>query len=125
MLQGLGHSGAASPGRRGDGIRFLQWSGRELGAPLVTTEGVVPVNQPASSLAALRGRLEGKDGFRLAALHELVTLSGSLLLGRWRWKQGSGRLKPPGAAPGSTKTGRSSSGGEDAAAAELAAFEAA
>ena len=105
--------------RRWDPV--LAWSGRELGAPLVTTEGVVPVNQPASSLAALRGRLEGKDGFRLAALHELVTLSGSLLLGlaveagfrtpetAWR----CARLD---------EDWQIEQWGEDAAAAELAAF---
>ncbi len=59
----------------------LAWSERELGAPLAATAGVVPVNQPATSLAALRRRLEGMDGFRLSAMRELVTLSGSLLLG--------------------------------------------
>ena len=37
--------------------------------------------QPAPSLAALRAAVAEQEAFGLAALHELVTLSGSLVLG--------------------------------------------
>ena len=39
------------------------------------------VAQPPESLARLAAVLETRDAFALAALHELVTLSGSLVLG--------------------------------------------
>ena len=37
--------------------------------------------QPPASLAALRAAVAGRDAFALTALHELVALSGSLVLG--------------------------------------------
>ena len=37
--------------------------------------------QPAASLAALRAAVAAEDAFGLTALHELVALSGSLVLG--------------------------------------------
>lgn len=60
---------------------LLAWSARALGAPLVATLGVRPVDQPAPSLARLAARVGALDPFRLAALHDLVALSGSLVLG--------------------------------------------
>jgi len=59
-------------------VRILLWS---LGAPLVAVTGVMHQPQPAPSLAALRAAVAGHDAFGLTALHELVTLSGSLVLG--------------------------------------------
>jgi chaperone required for assembly of F1-ATPase len=60
---------------------WLAWSARALGAPLVAVTGVVHEPQPSPSLAALRAAVAERDAFGLAALHELVTLSGSLVLG--------------------------------------------
>ena len=60
---------------------LLDWSREALGAPLVVVEGVMAAEQPAASLARLREAVAEQDGFGLVALHELVTLSGSLLLG--------------------------------------------
>jgi chaperone required for assembly of F1-ATPase len=60
---------------------WLQWSARELRAPLVAVTGVMPQRQPAPSLAALRAAVAAEDALHLTALHELVVLSGSLVLG--------------------------------------------
>lgn len=59
----------------------LEWAARTHGAPLIPTVGVLPVDQPPDSLHALADHVAGLDEFRLTALHDLVTLSGSLLLG--------------------------------------------
>ena len=60
---------------------MLAFAAERLGAPLTTTTGVIPVAQPEPSLAALVRSVEAHDDFTLAALHELVSLSGSLVLG--------------------------------------------
>ncbi len=51
------------------------------GARLRTGAGVVPVAQPPGALAALSGAVIACDAFTLAALHDLVGLSGSLVIG--------------------------------------------
>lgn len=60
---------------------LLDWAAERLGAPLVTGAGVMHVPQPGDSLAALAARVDALDPFRLAALHDLVVLSGSLVIG--------------------------------------------
>lgn len=62
-----------------DGL--LDWVAKELGAPLLVTAGVMAVPQPASSIARLRAVVGGFDPFRLTALHDLVAISGSLVIG--------------------------------------------
>ncbi len=59
---------------------WLDWARKRLGADLVATRGIVPVDQPPEALAALRAPFEGLDPFALAAFHDLVTISGSLVL---------------------------------------------
>lgn len=59
----------------------LEWAARALGAPLRVTSGVMHVEQPGPSLAALSARVAALDPFGLTALHDLVGLSGSLVLG--------------------------------------------
>ena len=59
---------------------WLDWSAQALGAPLVAVTGVIHHPQPAASLEALDAAVAGFDPFALTALHELVTLSGSLVL---------------------------------------------
>ncbi len=59
----------------------LAWAAAALGAPLATTTGIAPVGQDASSLAALAARVAGLSPFALAALSEMVALTGSLVLG--------------------------------------------
>lgn len=60
---------------------LLDWAAAVLGAPLVATAGVVHVAQPPGSIAALRARLFALTPFQLAAMHDLISISGSLILG--------------------------------------------
>lgn len=60
---------------------LLAWAAGTLGAPLAVGAGIVHVPQPAGSLAACHAILAAAGPFRLAALHDLVALSGSLVLG--------------------------------------------
>ena len=60
---------------------LLDWAARDLGAPLEVTAGVIPVPQPEASLRALRARVFAFDPFELTAFHDLVAISGSLVLG--------------------------------------------
>ena len=54
---------------------------RALAAPLATGVGVIHVPQPRESLARMSARVHALDPFRLAALHDLVALSGALVIG--------------------------------------------
>jgi chaperone required for assembly of F1-ATPase len=58
----------------------LDWARDTLGAPLVVTAGVIPVPQPQASLSRLRAHVAAHSAFHLAALHDLVAISGSLVL---------------------------------------------
>jgi chaperone required for assembly of F1-ATPase len=60
---------------------YLAWAEAELGSPLAVTAGVIAVPQPEPSLMRLRAEVGRFDPFALTALHELVTLTGSLILG--------------------------------------------
>lgn len=60
---------------------LIDWAATVLEAPLHITHGVIPVRQPDDSLARLRARIDRLDSFGLMALHDLVTLPGSLVLG--------------------------------------------
>ena len=60
---------------------LLKWAEEHLDAPLRVGEGVVHVAQPAESLAALRARVLKLSPWQLAAFHDLVALSGSLVIG--------------------------------------------
>jgi len=58
----------------------LNWAKDAFDAPLIATVGVMHVDQPAGSLASLRQAVDALDPFRLAAFHDLVAISGSLVL---------------------------------------------
>lgn len=60
---------------------LLDWAADRFGARLFATAGILPVEQPPASLAALRAHVDGFDPFHLTAFHDLVALSGSLVLG--------------------------------------------
>ena len=60
---------------------WLDWAAEVHGARLVAVTGVMPRAQDPAALAALRRALGRYDAFALAALHDLVTLPGSLILG--------------------------------------------
>lgn len=60
---------------------LLHWSAEALGAPLRPVTGLMPQDQPAASVAALRAEVARHGPLGLTALHDLVTLSGSLVIG--------------------------------------------
>jgi chaperone required for assembly of F1-ATPase len=60
---------------------LVNWAETELGAPLIVTTGILPVAQAERSLERLRNTVADRHPFHLAALHDLVTLSGSLVVG--------------------------------------------
>ena len=53
---------------------------REWGITIHTVTGIMPVDQPAEVISAMRSMLDGLDPFTLVALCEQATLTGSLLL---------------------------------------------
>ena len=52
-----------------------------VGAPLKAVAGVMHIAQPPTSLAVLTGRVGALDIFGLAGFHDLVAISGSLVIG--------------------------------------------
>lgn len=60
---------------------MLDWAVQRFGAHFTTTSGVVPVAQPAESVVSLTRKVHACTNFQLTALHDLVSLSGSLVLG--------------------------------------------
>lgn len=59
---------------------MLEWAAETLGARLFVGEGVMHVAQRPEALGKLRDALNSFDEFALAAAHDLISLSGSLVL---------------------------------------------
>lgn len=59
---------------------LLAWAAEVLGAPLAPRVGVIHAPQDPQALDALRARVHRFDAFRLAAFHDLVSMTGSLIL---------------------------------------------
>lgn len=59
----------------------LEWAEAALGARLELRSGVIHRPQAPDALERLRAQVHALDAFRLAAFHDLVSLSGSLVLG--------------------------------------------
>jgi len=59
----------------------LRWAGDVLGAKLAIKSGVIHRPQSPDALARLSERVHALSHFQLAAFHDLVSLSGSLILG--------------------------------------------
>lgn len=59
----------------------LDWAADALGARLLPVAGVLHQPQSPGALSELRQRVHALDAFQLAAFHDLVSLSGSLILG--------------------------------------------
>ena len=59
---------------------ILDWARAELGADLTRTTGVMHVAQPETSLEALRAHVHALSAFQLSAFHDLVAITGSLVL---------------------------------------------
>ena len=60
---------------------WIGWAESHLGARLELRQGVIHQPQPTESLAALAAAVRRYDAFALTGVHDLVTLSGSLVLG--------------------------------------------
>lgn len=60
---------------------LLDWADETFGARLTLVAGVMPVVQPAEATARLTRQMEGMSDFHLAAFHDLVGLTGSMVLG--------------------------------------------
>lgn len=60
---------------------LLIWAADTLDAPLKPRVGVIHAPQDADALARLRTRVHAMSSFELAAFHDLVSLSGSLIIG--------------------------------------------
>ena len=59
---------------------LLDWARETFDADLQVTVGVIPVAQPPASLAALKAEVMALDRFEMAGFHDLVAISGSLVL---------------------------------------------
>lgn len=60
---------------------LIAWAQARYDLTLAVTSGIVHVAQPAETLARLTQAVAALDDWRLAALHTLTTLSGSLVIG--------------------------------------------
>ncbi len=58
---------------------LLGWARQRFAVEFVVTEGIVPVDQPALTLAALRGAVEALDPWQLAGTATLTQISGTLV----------------------------------------------
>lgn len=59
---------------------LIDWAAQRFDAPLGVTSGVLPVPQPAATLAAFTAAVGAYDTHRLAALHLATAALGSLVL---------------------------------------------
>ena len=60
---------------------LLQWAKINLNADFSVTTGIMPLEQPKHIEIAIRAALVCYDEFTLIALHELTTISGSIVIG--------------------------------------------
>lgn len=60
---------------------ILDWAEKEFGTRLTVHTGVIHSAQPANAIAILRDKVHALGPFQLTAIHDLVSLSGSLILG--------------------------------------------
>jgi chaperone required for assembly of F1-ATPase len=60
---------------------LLDWLNESYGATLVVTNGVVPVRQNPVQIAVLKRLVAAHDVYPLTALHTIVSISGSLVIG--------------------------------------------
>lgn len=59
---------------------LLEWAFETFGARLQTTAGLMPIDQTDADVSALSKPLYDATPFQLTALHDLIALSGSLVL---------------------------------------------
>lgn len=59
---------------------LVEWSAAALGAPLLVASGVMHIAQAPATLARLQAAVRALSPFELAAFHDLVAITGSLVL---------------------------------------------
>ena len=59
---------------------LLDWAEARYAAPLAVTQGITPIAQPASALAAIERAIDEHDAMLLVALHLATTACGSVIL---------------------------------------------
>ncbi|MHA1151208.1 MAG: ATP12 family chaperone protein [Alphaproteobacteria bacterium] len=59
---------------------LLDWAAQTLEAPLAVTSGVVSIEQPPETLAALRRAVAARDEFELTSLSAAASAAGSLVI---------------------------------------------
>ncbi len=60
---------------------WLRWAEAEFGVTFAITSGVMPVRQAEDVCPAVQNRLATYDPYELVAVHDLIALSGSAILG--------------------------------------------
>lgn len=60
---------------------LLDWAAQRYGVEWRQTQGVMPIVQPEATIAALRAEVLRLSPFELTAMHDLVAMSGSLVIG--------------------------------------------
>lgn len=60
---------------------LLAWAEARYGVEFVIARGIVPIDQPEATVAALRAAVLAHDAWRVTALTPLVTIGGSLVAG--------------------------------------------
>jgi chaperone required for assembly of F1-ATPase len=60
---------------------LLAWLEQIHGAKLISTAGIQPIPQPADALAAIQNAVAAVESFRLAALSNTTSVTGSVVIG--------------------------------------------
>lgn len=60
---------------------LLAWAEARYGVEFAITQGILPIDQPPATVAALRAAVLAQGAWRLTALTPLVTIGGSLVAG--------------------------------------------
>ena len=60
---------------------LLAWAEARYEIEFALAQGVLPVDQPATTIAALQGAVLAQDAWRITALTPMVTIGGSLVAG--------------------------------------------
>lgn len=59
---------------------LMDWSATVMNAPMVSTYGVMFVEQDETSISVYRKRLAAMNNYQLAGVHDLITISGSVVI---------------------------------------------
>jgi len=60
---------------------YIKWAEEKFSIKLNVTNGIVPIEQPVETMHLLISKMKNMSTFKLTVFHELVTISGSYILG--------------------------------------------